>query len=192
MASRTLGAVSSSVSRPARTYSVSTLIFSALASAWRISADGRRRPRSICDKYGFDTPASSASRRTDMLATSRCDLMKAPSSATRSLSSWRISSGDGMLTGAPRRLAPSSLRRPSPRTSEPTDRNDGSLARRLARSRFDVPRRLLLAIPPHELLAEVVELGEQLMALVGDLALERVEGRRQLGDRGVLEIGEAP
>src|SRR4029079_4383909 len=39
--------------------------------------------------------------------------------------------------------------------------------------------------------AEVVELGEQLVALVGDLTFERVQRRGQLGDGTVLELARA-
>src|SRR4051794_2166868 len=69
-------------SKPARSYSDSALICRARAICWRISADGLRRPRSICERYGLLTPARSANRRTLILATSRCDLIKSPTSAS--------------------------------------------------------------------------------------------------------------
>ena len=59
----------SAVSRiPACTYSVSAEIRSALAICWRISADGRRSPRSIWLRYGLEIPASSDSRRSESRA----------------------------------------------------------------------------------------------------------------------------
>src|SRR4051794_17183863 len=69
-------------SKPARSYSDSALICRARAICWRIAADGLRRPRSICERYGLLTPARSANRRTLILATSRCDLIRSPTSAS--------------------------------------------------------------------------------------------------------------
>ena len=144
MASRTLGAASSSsVSSPARTYSALDADLQRLGELPGGSRPtGRRSPRSICDRYGFDTPARSASRRTDMLATSRWALMKSPSSARRSSSSWRD------VVGCHRR-------------------------RSITRRRLVGIVRLLAPVAPDELLAQVVELGEQLLALVGDVAARR-------------------
>ena len=65
---------------PARTYSDSTLIRSAWATCWSTSADGLRSPRSICERYGLETSANSASRRTESLARSRWVRMNAPTS----------------------------------------------------------------------------------------------------------------
>jgi len=39
---------------------------------------GLRSPRSICDRYGLDTPASRASWRTETCACSRCSRMNSP------------------------------------------------------------------------------------------------------------------
>src|SRR5208282_3105476 len=55
---------------------------SALAICWRISADGRRSPRSIWLRYGLEIPASSDSRRRERRAVLRCSRMKDPRSFT--------------------------------------------------------------------------------------------------------------
>src|ERR1700722_19647123 len=60
---------------------------SALAICWRISADGRRSPRSIWLRYGLEMPASSESRRSESRAEPRCSRMKEPRSSQRSLGS---------------------------------------------------------------------------------------------------------
>ena len=57
---------------PALTYKVSADISSARAICCKMSADGRRMPRSICDRYGFDTPADRARSRMLFCAFSRC------------------------------------------------------------------------------------------------------------------------
>src|SRR5439155_4130970 len=88
---------------PARTYSVSAEMRSALAICWRISADGFRRPRSIWLRYGLEMPACSESFRSDRRATRRCSRMNSPRSRMRSSSPcmatydkrWRTSGGDG-------------------------------------------------------------------------------------------------
>src|SRR3954470_17467139 len=124
MASRTppRGVPSGSI-RPARSYNDSALICSAAASWLRISADGLRRPRSICDRYGLLTPAWSARRRMLILPISRWDLMNSPSSVRRLSSSSRTST-----------------------TSAPTHRRqDGHLVR-LAHRRGGVG---IVAVDPH-------------------------------------------
>src|SRR5271169_5106048 len=60
---------------------------SALAICWRISAEGRRSPRSIWLRYGLEIPASSESRRSESRAVPRCSRMKEPRSNQRSLGS---------------------------------------------------------------------------------------------------------
>ena len=60
---------------------------SALAICWRISAEGRRSPRSIWLRYGLEMPASSDRRRSDSRLVPRCSRMKEPSSLQRSLGS---------------------------------------------------------------------------------------------------------
>jgi len=56
IASGTLLATGGEPSRmPALTYKVSAEISSARAICCKMSADGRRMPRSICERYGFDT-----------------------------------------------------------------------------------------------------------------------------------------
>src|SRR5438270_8495011 len=67
---------------PAFTYSDCDETRRALAMAWMISADGCRSPRSTCDRYGLDTPASLASLRRDISAPERCVRMNSPSSFT--------------------------------------------------------------------------------------------------------------
>src|ERR1700733_2293686 len=69
---------------PACTYKVSAEIRKALAICCRISADGRRRPRSIWLRYGLEIPASSDSRRRESRAVDRCSRMNAPRSLQRS------------------------------------------------------------------------------------------------------------
>src|SRR6266540_5608760 len=67
---------------PACTYRVSAEIRSPFAIACRISALGLRRPRSICDRYGMETPASPAALRRESFALSRWSLMKLPTFRT--------------------------------------------------------------------------------------------------------------
>src|SRR5262245_52565394 len=68
---------------PARTYNASAEIRSPLAICWRISALGLRRPRSIWLRYGFETPASLDSWRSEIFALLRCCLMYSPMSRPR-------------------------------------------------------------------------------------------------------------
>ena len=72
----------------------------ALAICWRISADGRRRPRSIWLRYGLEIPASSDSRRRESRAELRCSRMNEPSSLNRSgssLTNWAPFGRDRVL-----------------------------------------------------------------------------------------------
>src|SRR5262249_3310291 len=70
----------------------------ARAIAWRISALGLRRPRSIWLRYGFEMPASSLSLRNDSRALRRWSRMNSP----RSLS---LDSRSGVIRPARSRLA---------------------------------------------------------------------------------------
>src|SRR5262249_38441592 len=63
---------------PARTYSVSAEMRSALATCWSTSALGLRSPRSIWLRYGLDTPAASASCRSESRALRRCSRRYSP------------------------------------------------------------------------------------------------------------------
>jgi len=81
MASGTLLAIGGEPSRmPALTYKVSADISSARAICCKMSADGRRMPRSICERYGFDTPADRARSRMLFCAFSRCWRINSPTS----------------------------------------------------------------------------------------------------------------
>src|SRR6266536_1759073 len=70
-------------SSPARRYITGVETRRALASCWRTSALGRRRPRSIWLRYGLLTPACSASWRSEMRALWRRSRMNPPMSRDR-------------------------------------------------------------------------------------------------------------
>ena len=63
---------------PACSYSVSAETFSVSAIACSTCSDGARRPRSICDRYGLEIPASRANSRIDIADSSRWRRMKSP------------------------------------------------------------------------------------------------------------------
>src|SRR5271154_2529729 len=92
---------------PACTYRVSAEMRSALAICWRISAEGRRSPRSIWLRYGLEIPASSERRRSESRAEPRCSRMKEPRSSQRSLGSVLT-----LASVPPQRVAPELASRP--------------------------------------------------------------------------------
>ena len=110
-----------------------------------MSADGFRRPRSICDRYGLDTLANSANRRTDISARSRWVRMNAPTSSGSDVS-----------------IDPSSL-----------SRSAGISERSGSEEALD--RSLALAVTANQLCAQRIESLVAIAAIVGDAALERCQ-----------------
>src|SRR6185503_10725085 len=113
-----------------------------------------RRPRSIWERYGLETSASSASRRTDNLARSRWLRMKAPTSRKSGCS---VVSPASVAAG----VSPSGWR---PEV--------GMMAVGRSASQQAVDGGLALAVAPHQLGAERVEPVVAIAAVVGHTPLE--------------------
>jgi hypothetical protein len=85
MAATTAGSPSSSAveGMPAASRSASDDSCSEDAIASSTCSEGARSPRSICERYGFETPAIPATWRIESSLSSRCRRMNSPSAAAR-------------------------------------------------------------------------------------------------------------